>query len=371
MRLLDRYLLRELIVPLGYCLGGFLIFWISFDLLTQLESFQQHKLRGPDVAEYYFVKAPEFLVVVLPVALLLALLYTLTNHARHNELTAMRTAGVGLWRLSAPYFAVGFAASLVLFGLNEGCVPDSADAAEQILNRRTRPATAPRPRWHEKLAFENSRDERSWLLDFNPETLEMRNIHVDWRQRDGSRRVLAAERGVRTNGLWLFFNVQAHTEIPGSVFPVNRNLTNVLALPEFSETPEEIKSEIKINRQSGRGRVKRAEVPLPDLLDYLRLHPILPPAERRWIFTQLHGRLAAPWTCVVVVLIAIPFGAASGRRNVFVGVASSVFICFTFFILLQLGLALGTGGYLPPWFAAWFPNLAFGLTGAWLTARVR
>jgi lipopolysaccharide export system permease protein len=54
-----------------------------------------------------------------------------------------------------------------------------------------------------------------------------------------------------------------------------------------------------------------------------------------------------------------------------VGVASSVFICFTFFILLQLGLALGTGGYLPPWFAAWFPNLAFGLTGAWLTARVR
>ena len=32
MRLLDRYLLRELLVPLGYCLGGFLIFWISFDL---------------------------------------------------------------------------------------------------------------------------------------------------------------------------------------------------------------------------------------------------------------------------------------------------------------------------------------------------
>ena len=31
MRLLDRYLLRELLVPFGYCLSGFIIFWISFD----------------------------------------------------------------------------------------------------------------------------------------------------------------------------------------------------------------------------------------------------------------------------------------------------------------------------------------------------
>ncbi len=87
-----------------------------------------------------------------------------------------------------------------------------------------------------------------------------------------------------------------------------------------------------------------------------RLHPQLAPADYTWLHTKLHGRLAAPWTCLVVVVIAIPFGAASGRRNVFFGVAGSVFICFAYFILLQLGLALGTGGYLPPWVAAWFPT---------------
>jgi lipopolysaccharide export system permease protein len=71
------------------------------------------------------------------------------------------------------------------------------------------------------------------------------------------------------------------------------------------------------------------------------------------------------------VLIALPFGAASGRRNIFVGVASSIFICFAYFVLQQFGLALGTGGYLPSWLAAWFPNLAFGSAGLWLTASVR
>jgi lipopolysaccharide export system permease protein len=89
------------------------------------------------------------------------------------------------------------------------------------------------------------------------------------------------------------------------------------------------------------------------------------------LLTKLYGRLAAPWTCFVVVLIAIPFGVASGQRNLFVGVAGSVFICFTFFVLQQVGLALGTGGFLPAWLAAWLPNMAFGATGLLLTARVR
>ena len=74
---------------------------------------------------------------------------------------------------------------------------------------------------------------------------------------------------------------------------------------------------------------------------------------------------------VLCFLIAIPFAAASGRRNVFVGVASSISICFIYFVLLRIGLALGSGGYAPPWLAAWFPNVSFGLTGLWLAARVR
>ena len=87
--------------------------------------------------------------------------------------------------------------------------------------------------------------------------------------------------------------------------------------------------------------------------------------------TQLYARLANPWTCLVVVSIAVPFGAPSGRRNVFVGVAASIFICFAYFILQRIGLALGTGGYLPPLIGAWLPNVLFGGAGLWLTRRVR
>ena len=77
------------------------------------------------------------------------------------------------------------------------------------------------------------------------------------------------------------------------------------------------------------------------------------------------------FVCLVVVLIAIPFGGASGRRNAYVGVASSIVICFGYFILMRVGLAMGTGGRLAPWLAAWLPNLLFGGGAGILIARMR
>lgn len=374
MRLLDRYLLRELLVPLSYCLGGFLMLWITSDLFAQLGDLREKKLLGTDIAEYYLVQVPEILVLILPMALLLALLYTLTNHARHHEITAIRAAGISLWRLSAPYFATGLVATVMLFVLNEYYVPDSTDAAERIKTSRLAAAALKAPANEVRnLGFTNARDQRVWKTGvYNSDTGEMINPQVFWAQPDGSRLWLTAERADYRDGVWTFYNAREYQEASST----NRLLvpvlsTNVLALPQLTETPEEIRSEIKISRAMEMRRARKADLPIEEILNYLRLHPNPTRTDRAWLLTKLHGRLAAPWTCLVVVLIALPFGAPSGRRNVFVGVASSIVICFVFFVLQQLGLALGAGGYLPPWLGAWAPNLLFALGGLWMTSRVR
>jgi len=261
---------------------------------------------------------------------------------------------------------------LVLFALNELWVPDSVEAAERILNRRQEKALDPGARDQARnFGFKNARDGRTWqIAAYNLVTHEMVNPKVDWRRADGSHRELIAKRGAWTNGGWTFYDVWENVYAPGTG-ALTRNPLPLLALPEFAETPDQILSEIKISARLSRGGGRKADIPLVELLNYLHLHPQPSGTGRSWLYTKLHGRLAAPWTCLVVVLIAIPFGAGTGRRNVFTGVAGSVAICFVYFILLQLGLALGTGGYLPPWLAAWFPNFSFGVVGAWLTERVR
>jgi lipopolysaccharide export system permease protein len=371
MRLLDRYLFRELFASLAYCLGGFMIFWISYDLFTGLEEMQERKLHLLDVLEYVATMVPEYLVTVLPMSLLLALLYTLSHHARHNEITAMRAAGVSLWRVCLPYFVIGFLASMALFALNEFFVPLSTDWANHILNRYVQKPDDLEADNH-FTGFVNAREHRLWQFsEYHIRTAKMLNANVSWTLTSGALRQLKADYAIYTNGAWTFFGVKEFEQAGVAAPLLPSRQTNVLVVPQFTETPKEIESEFKISNYQSLGVSHKTDIPLMDILDYLKLHPQPSRADSAWLLTELHERLAAPWTCLVVVLIAIPFGAASGRRSLFVGVAGSIFICFAFFVLQRVGLALGLSGWLPAWLAAWLPNLIFGVAGVWMITRVR
>jgi lipopolysaccharide export system permease protein len=316
------------------------------------------------VAEYYLVKAPDFLWIVMPVALLLALLYCLTQLARHHELTAMRAAGVGMWRLVFPYLGVGVTLSLVLLAVNEGVAPRASVRAAEILH-------GPTSRVQKNLNFQNAADRRIWRIgEYDPQRAVMSRVRVDWDLPDGSSRKLVAESARYENRAWVFRQVTDFRQASAESLMVT-TVTNELAVPEFGETPAQIATEIKMAGLRSFRASSRVPLSFVEIRDYLRWHPGIRREERAFLETLMHARLAMPWTCLVVVLIAVPFGVPSGRRNVVVGVASSLLICFVYYALRELAVILGSGGVLPAPVAAWLPNLVFGGVGMVLTARAR
>lgn len=488
MRLLDRYLLRELLMPLIVCLGGFLVFWVAFDLLGDLDDLNQQRVTFAGVAELYWIRLPELLLTVLPFALLLALLYGLTQHGRHNELTAMRAAGVSLVRICAPYFGVGLLGSFLLYALNEIWMPDAKEREEQLRQSWVVGVKSSAQQWRPKVDFWNQTENRSWSLGaFNPVTEELRQPRVAmflpegahrivtadgarwidgyWRLTNGvenlfryaddpvpaieprsmfraadmgggpdmvsrwdgatllltnaiftngfllrtnlrhsdadtgrewslnflrpdtgeagafsfraplgkgARRLIFAESGIWTDGSWTFRGVREFLYRSATDDLHLEQVYPELVLPELTESPEVIRSELRVGSILNSGRLlRRPQLGSREIQNYQRLHPQLPAKDRAILETQLQSRYAGPWTCVVVVLIAIPFGAQSGRRNVFYGVAGSLAIAFAYFVLQRLGFALGQGGQVPPWLGAWLPNLLFTVVGSVLIARVR
>src|SRR3954469_21682496 len=196
MRLLDRYLFRELCVPLIYCLVGFFVFWISFDLFDKIDDFQAARLTTGEVVQYYLIRTPELLGTTTPIALLLALLYTLSNHGRHNEIIAMRAAGLSLARISIPYIVVGLLLSVAIFLLNEKLVPNATEKAEAVKNKHLRDAG--KKGWQYQVNFRNAHDGRIWnIAAFNTRTCEMVEPHVEWKLPDGSRRQIIAKSAER------------------------------------------------------------------------------------------------------------------------------------------------------------------------------
>jgi len=374
MRLIDRYLLREFLFWLAVFLGAFLLVWIAFDLSLDPHKFQQNHLRGKDVVEYYVFEVPEFIPIALPVSILLAMLYSVTNHTRHNEITAIRAAGVSLVRLCMPYFIAGLFFSVLLFVLNEYFAPPAGQKADEILQGRAYAKTAQTERrLIKQLKFVNygiGGNGRKWNATvYNTETFEMTQPLVAWSPANdpAMQLQLSANTAAWTNDMWVFSG-----QVVETLGGARKLVTNTLAMPEFTETPTEIQSDIKVNTfRAITARTHRADIPLSDIVNYLHFHPQPDRKMRNWLFTKLHGRFAGPFTCLVVVIVAIPFSARSGRRNIFVGVAASIFIFFTYFVLQQLGLTLGESGWMPSWLGAWFPNLFFGIGGVLLMSKVR
>jgi lipopolysaccharide export system permease protein len=373
MRLHDRYFLRELITPLAVCLGAFIVFWLSMFFSQELEPIRDAKLHFTDIVEFALAKMPEILVLVLPFILLFGMLRALTQHARHNEITALRAAGVSLWRICLPYFLVGLLTAGVYFALNEIVVPACAQWSDEILNRYVKKAAAPRAKTiFTNVGFRNNREHRLWKMgEYNANTQSILNPTVIWYEPNGLQHQLKADRGTYTNGTWVFFNVGqfAKTNLDGALLQLPE--TDELAMPQFGETPDSILRDLKFNDAQGTLSKRNADIPLSELWPYLRQNPDISTRESAQLYTKFHARLAAPWTCFIVVLMAIPFGAQSGRRNLFYGVAGSIFVCFSFFVLQQVSLAFGLGGQMPPWVAAWLPNIIFAAVGFFLTLRVR
>lgn len=371
MRILDKYLLRQFLTPFGYCLGGFFVFWITFQLISELDEFQRAGLSIIDVAYYFIYTLPELLLRVVPLALLLAMLYAINNHNRHNEIVAIRGAGVSLWRISLPYFLVSLVCGGFLFYLNEYLMPDGAERAMALLrgDYGGKSADGRSKDTVKFLTFKNAKANRAWVIEeYDPTACLMIRPHIEWESTNKTIYTLIAERGIRSNGVWTFYNVQILVYRSGEAIP-GRGFTNVLQVPEFTETPEQIKSEIKISSLTDLKQARGISLSLKEIKEYIRLHP-----DQRYnpmLNTKFHVRLAQPFTCPIIVLIAMPFAGMGSRRNVFVGMASSVFIGFAYFVLQRFGEAAGMGGHLAPILAGWLPNIIFALFGLIMMIRTR
>lgn len=362
MSIIDKYLLRSFLVPLGYCLATFMLIYVVYDLFDNLPDFVEARTPLLQVVRFYLFLMPSVMVIIAPVSLLLAVLYSLSHLTKNHELTAMRACGLGLYRLMVPFLAVGFCVSLIVAVLHETIGPWSAYWAHQFIQLQKSKGSAD-PWVVLNLPYKNALDRRDWLLGrFDTRSLEMRDVTVIQQRPDGSDEYrLQARSGRWFDGRWWLHEVVIQPYDPDGHpigpprFELHRELT------DFREKPKDF-----INESKDREYLSSLEI-----LTFLRTHQRLSRLTIARLRVNLHHRLAMPWTCLVVTILGIPFGAHTGRRGAFLGIVLALTLFFGFYVLINVGLALGKKQLLAPWLAGWLPNLIFLGLGLVLVHRMR
>ena len=138
MRILDRYVLRNFLEPFLLCFFGLIAIWLVYDLYDNGPDFVEYHVPLKVVGRFYVSQFPAITLLSLPIALLLALLFSLSKMSRHNEIISMLTAGCSLWRLLIPLTVVGLLCTGLCHVLNSEWAPHADAIKKRMLEEITR-----------------------------------------------------------------------------------------------------------------------------------------------------------------------------------------------------------------------------------------
>ncbi len=370
MNTFDRHLLREWLQILGLVLAatcGLLVVQILYDDFPRL---REDGARGGELWGYVGVRMPSYLSVVLPFALLVSLLYVLGTLHRANELTAMRAAGVGFLRLTAPVWVVGAVCCGVAWWLNTTVAPWSVEESAALSDRlefrhEAKTLTEDFVGATKSVAFDNARAGRMWFFNrysrFTQRGYGVSVSELDTARRE-TRRIVAAE-------AW------PEPGKPGWTFANGRELTFAPDTGEFiADTPfarkyvasyhEDPQLMLLIDRKP----IDLSLHELRRLIDYLETEHSPKAVDYE---VRFFGLVADTLMPLIVIAIAIPFAVSGVRVNPAVGASKSIGLFALYYVLANLSGSLARTGVVDPAIAAWLPNVGMALLAAGLFARLR
>lgn len=366
MKIIDRFLLRQVLLPLTYCLVAFMLIWVIYDLFDNLSDFVRAGTPFFQVARFYANLMPSVLFIIAPLSMLLAVLYALSQLTKHHELTALRASGISLHRLLVPVLLLGLALSTAVAVINETLGPWSAYWCDQFVRGQKYLGRGESLDIHIQRdhSHRNAIGRRIWSIrEWNTLTFELQGVEVVQEREDLSSEIrYRAESARWLDGRWWFHNVeiQGFDRTSNPMGPPRAVAAREMT--EFNEVPRDFVNEI---------RYRPEFLSCAELARFVDNNPGLSDRVRARYLVDYHYRLASPWITFVVTLLGIPFGSQTGRKGAFFGVMLCIALFFCFWVLITFCTLAGKEQQISPFLAGWGPNLLFLGVGLAMLYRMR
>lgn len=364
MKRLDRYLLAESVPAV---LFGMLLYSVLGVVSTTLPRLQW--IVGAPLAQvlgWLALQLPTTIVQTLPLALVLAVLVSYGRLAADRELIALRAGGVPLWRVSLLYTGLGLACTLLSLGINEYVLPVThARVATQYweltsgssglfrlarktlelddftlnfagVDRRTDEMTDVRiERWEGR---------RLLVLFADSAVFEERGLRLrGYSTAELDLASLAAEHGTAGDAYAALVRADSRPADSGSTLLLTTSETQA----ELTARHDDGGFEDPVSLSGARRR---------------SLDTDISSTERRRMLVLFHRKLAEPFGCLVLLLLALPLAERYARsRGLAFGL--SLIVTLVWYLFLTTGQLLAQTGTVPVWFGVWLANLVLAAAG--------
>ena len=365
MRILTRYILGEILshTLIGCALFTFILFMPQLPHI--LEVVVRNSSTFTSVLEIFLFTLPNLFKVTIPMSVLVGVLLGLSRLAADSEVIAMRASGLGIGYFVRVSAIVAVAGTLLGLGNSLYLAPRANQA---ILEMEQSLETS-------QASYEIQ--PRVFYEDFKNFVLYVQDVRAgtgasNWRQ------VFMADVSDRSNPL--ITTAASATVVNDSTQELLMRLRDGSRHETVAGQPQQYNIStftttdmpLALSQQSdvhlGRLDTVIYALPLNALLDRIReqqSNPASSPDLKRFLI-ELHNRFAFPAACLVLMLVGVPLGVASGRGGKSSGFVLTILLVFIYYFLSATGTQLGRQNKLPVFFAVWSANLIFAAAGIFL-----
>lgn len=377
MKLLDRSLLREMVVPFLIGQAAIVLMLIGSVLYNNATVLLMNQVPLVYVFKLILYFLPFLIHMTMPVAMAVGASLAVSRLGRDSEITVMRAAGASLVRIFMPLFVVGLVVSVGDFFFGETIVPLSVQRLEAVLAEIPNHLPKLQPLAGDWI-ISNDKSYAIYVQTMIPrhDFIELHGVMIV----SGPKAIYSgvsapmqvyASNGRYEAGHWILIHPAAFTYTTdgkkvSQMSPSNMDLYVtvdpqafqsgfLLQLPMWTMARSSNRTFWQLREEIKRNRVQHINDVLT-VLDY-------------------EFKMSIPFSCLVMALCCPPLSLRFSRGGGFMGVLLSICLVFVYWNTMLLARILGTPGpdagapLLSPVVAAWAQNTIFVLIGLYVLRK--
>ena len=356
LRILDRYVIREVLAPFGLALSLFTFILLVDPLMKEAQRLIEKGVGAVTILRILATLLPQALGITIPVALLVGLLIGLGRLSADREAVALQACGVSLTRLLRPVAACAVAACLATGYVMIWAMPAGNQHYQSLLAEivAARIATEIKPR----VFFEDFPNLTFYSRDVASDGAGWRDVFVSDRRNPDRPQFLVAARGrlvidekARSVDLTLW-DGSSHRADPKdpAKYEVQRFATQTVKLNANDVFP---KTEVMHGAPEMTISELQAEIAKKRALNVSPHNEVM----------YLHQKFAFPAACLVFGLLALSLGVSNSKDSKHASFVVGLAVVFVFYTLMMIGSSLTKAHVFPASLARWLPNIVLGLAG--------
>ena len=359
VRILDKYIFREVCKAFLFGICAFSAGFIGSGTLFKIAKYiTDYGASLSAVIKVFIFGLPNVIMWTFPMSMMLATLLTCGRLSSSSEITAMKSCGIGFFRIATPAIILGFFVSIAAILFNEHVVPWANTAYRNVVYYEIQGNTGAKSQDH--IILKDIKDGQIQRLlyarRYDADSQSLQNVTLqEFNDAGKVSHVENAEYAEYEGKEWIMHNGMLYDISDGESEHTLRFNTQVLPI---SASPRQIVREQK----------NPEELTMKELKAQIRIMKTQY-VDTNKLETELYQRITVPMASLIFALIGVPLGLQPTRNSSSAGFAMSVIIIFFYYALMTMANAIGRSGALSPMLAVWIPNIVGLIAGLFLIRK--